>query len=292
MNEQLPDLLQVLYPFNANHWQSPHGSLHYIDEGEGEPIVFLHGNPSWSFLYRDLVLGLRGRFRCLALDHLGCGLSDKPAAGPYTLAAHIERACSWIESLQLKRFRLVVHDWGGAIGFGVADRMADRIISIHVLNTAAFVFKPVPRRIALCRIPLAGTLAIRGGNLFAIKATELTTVQPLAQAVRDGYLWPYRSWADRVAIDAFVRDIPTSPRHRSWATLQAIESSLSRWRDQPVQILWGMQDWCFHTEVLKRWRELLPSAEVHEFVAAGHYITEDVGPQLIERIADFAAQRL
>jgi haloalkane dehalogenase len=288
MNPALPDLLQVLYPFSPQYHSCSEGKLHYIDEGCGEPLVFLHGNPTWSFFYRNLILDLQDSYRCLALDHLGCGLSDKPQQARYTLDGHIGRACDWLRGLGLESFQLVVHDWGGAIGFGVARELQGMVSRIHVLNTAAFPFRPVPWRIAMCRIPLLGSYAIRQHNLFARKATELTTVEPLAPAVRDGYLFPYANAASRLAIDAFVKDIPTSPRHRSWATLKAIEESLGAWRERPLQIIWGMQDWCFHSGVLQRWRELLPDAPVHTIEQAGHYLTEDAPEEICTQIRAFA----
>lgn len=283
MND-LPDWLKVLYPFDGHAWQSSEGRLHYVDEGDGHPVVMLHGNPTWSFFYRDLILALRPDCRCLALDHLGCGLSDKPQNAEYTLAGHIRRTVEWLEQLKLDQFHLVVHDWGGAIGFGVARELADRVSGISILNTAAFRFPTIPMRIGVCRVPLMGTLAVRGGNAFVKGATRMTTVNPLSEAVRDGYLFPYQTWADRVAIDAFVKDIPLSKSHRSWKTLLSIEESLSMWATRPVQILWGMRDWCFHEPILREWTQWLPDAEIHRFDEAGHFLLEDAGEQIFPLI--------
>lgn len=287
--EQLPQLLRVLYPFEPHLHPTAEGNLHYVDEGQGDAIVFLHGNPTWSFFYREVILALRSRYRCLALDHLGCGLSDKPQQAHYRLAGHIERALSWLQSLQLKRFHLVVHDWGGAIGMGVAKAIPDQVHSLTILNTAAFPFPSIPPRIAACRIPLLGKLAVRGANLFAVKATELTTVQPLSPAAKDGFLFPYGSWANRVAIHAFVKDIPMSKRHPSWQCLYEIGDSISRWRKHPVQIIWGMQDWCFHTGILDEWQRRLPEAVVHRIDDAGHYLIEDAPETVIGLLSEFLA---
>lgn len=285
MNGNLPPWLQVLFPYSPHFHDSPEGKLHYVDEGTGVPIVFLHGNPTWSFYYRNLIAGLRDRFRCLALDHLGCGLSDKPQSARYTLAGHVERARAWIDSLGIQAFHLVVHDWGGAIGFGLAAAQPEKILSIQVLNTAAFPFPTIPPRIAACRIPVIGKIGVRGANLFAVKATQLTTVTPLPPAVCDGYLYPYNNWANRVAIHAFVKDIPMNRFHRSWKTLNEIAGSLQQWRDRPVQLLWGMQDWCFHQGILAEWQRRLPNAVRHEFVSAGHYILEDAGEAVMDAIS-------
>ena len=286
MND-LPPWLQVLYPFSPRAHRSAEGRLNYVDEGQGPAVVMLHGNPTWSFFYRELILGLRDRNRCLALDHLGCGLSDKPQGDVYTLGGHIDRACDWLAATGVEAFHLVVHDWGGAIGMGLADRFRERVRSIHILNTAAFAFPSLPARIAACRIPLAGTLAVRGGNAFARAATRMTTVAPLSPAVRSGYLYPYGNWHDRVAIDRFVKDIPMRASHRSWPVLKEIEDSLPFWKGKPVQIIWGMQDWCFHERILKAWERILPDAEIHRLGEAGHYLLEDAGEAVLSRIRGY-----
>ncbi|MEX0321294.1 MAG: alpha/beta fold hydrolase [Puniceicoccaceae bacterium] len=284
---QLPPRLEVLYPFSQNRFESPEGVLNYVDEGEGEAVVMIHGNPTWSFFYRNLVLDLRDTFRCLALDNLGCGLSEKPQKGDYTLAGHISRTCDWIESLGLESFHLVVHDWGGPIGLGMADKFSDRVKSITLMNTAAFEFPSLPGRIAVCRIPLLGALLVRGLNGFAKGATQMTTVQPLAEAVQEGYLYPYKSWHDRVAIHRFVKDIPMNKSHVSWETLKDLEHSLEKWRHAPVRILWGSQDWCFHERILRVWESILPDADVQRFTEAGHYLMEDAGDAIIAEVRRF-----
>ena len=143
---ELPPRLKVLYPFEGKSFASSGGNLHYLDEGEGSAILMFHGNPTWSFFYRDVVLNLRTTNRCLALDNLGCGFSDKPQKADYTLAGHIDRASEWVESLGLESMHVVVHDWGGPIGLGMAARFSDRIKSISILNTAAFPFPTIPAR--------------------------------------------------------------------------------------------------------------------------------------------------
>lgn len=284
---ELPPWLKVLYPFEARTHACPDGRLHYVDEGRGSAVVMFHGNPTWSFFYRDLILELRPSNRCLALDHLGCGLSDKPQRADYALQAHIDRATRWLESRDAGPFHLVVHDWGGPVGLGVAAAMKGQLTRLTILNTAGFAFPAIPKRIAACRIPLAGTLMVRGANAFVEAATRMTTVNPLSEAVKAAYRLPYGSWADRVAVNAFVKDIPMRRGHRSWKTLQAVESSLPGLRDIPVQVIWGLQDWCFHTGILAEWEKRLPEAEVHRIAEAGHYLMEDAGERVIQRIGAF-----
>src|SRR5207237_1308320 len=144
-----------------------------------------------------------------------------------------------------RRITLVVHDWGGAIGLGVAGRDPERFARLLILNSAAFPGGPMPLRIALCRTPLLGELAVRGLNAFALAATVTTTVRPLAPEVKRGLLAPYGSWYDRIAIHRFVMDIPTAPTHPSYAALAAVERGLERLRSLPATLVWGERDWCF-----------------------------------------------
>ncbi len=284
----LPPRLKVLYPFAANWCSNPEGRLHYVDAGEGEAVVMLHGNPTWSFFYRDLILAMQGNHRCLALDHLGCGLSDKPQEADYTLEGHIQRACDWLGQTGIDGFHLIVHDWGGAIGFGLADRLGEKIKGITILNTAAFAFPSIPFRIAVCRFPVIGSLLVKGANAFVLGATRMTTVQPLSPAVAEGFRYPYGSWNDRVAVHRFVRDIPMRPSHPSWNVLQSVEESLPQWNAVPVQIVWGMHDWCFHAQFLQQWEARYPHASVHRMENSGHYLFEDEGQRAIECIQAFS----
>src|SRR4051812_3127859 len=156
-----------LYPFEPSFLSVGSHQLHYLDEGAGSPLLFVHGNPTWSFYWRNLILGLRDKYRCIAIDHIGCGLSDKPQDYNYTLEQRIDDLCEIVERLDLRGATLVAHDWGGAIGLGTVQRLRDQFGRIILFNTAAFPPPFVPWRIAVCRTPLFGTLAVRGLNVFA-----------------------------------------------------------------------------------------------------------------------------
>jgi len=285
---QLPYWLKEHYPFDSHCFET--GSeqrLHYVDEGNGVPLVMLHGNPTWSFFYRKPVLAFREKYRCLALDHLGCGLSDKPADASYRLDAHIKRTIAWLDQLGLDSINLVVHDWGGAIGFGVARRIPERIRSITIFNTAAFPSPRIPKRIALCRFPFLGQLLVQGLNAFALAATRMTTVHPLSPEIRKAYLYPYRTWADRKAVYRFVRDIPMHSKHPSYPELEAIKLALPQFRKKNIQICWGGKDWCFNRSFYERFLEVFPEARYEFFPAAGHYLLEDEGPNIISLMDGF-----
>ena len=266
------------YPFAA-HWQAlDAGRMHYVDEGPrtGEVVLCLHGNPTWSFFYRRLVLGLCDTRRVIAPDHIGCGMSDKPAGWSYTLTAHIENLEALVLALDLRRITLVLHDWGGAIGMGLARRHPERIARLVILNTAAFRSSAMPWRIRVCRTPLLGGFLVQRMNAFAGLATRMAVARaPLTRSAREGLLAPYRSSHERVAIRRFVEDIPTTPAHPSWPELEAIESSLARFAALPACIVWGERDWCFTPRFREEWMRRFPLAEVHKLEGAGHYLLED-----------------
>lgn len=292
----LPPAVRAEYPFIGNLFEQPPGTqrsastvqMHYLDEGKGPVVLMLHGNPTWSFFYRNLVNALvAAGFRCIVPDHIGCGLSDKPSNYPYVLERRIEDVERLVDHLRIDRFSLVVHDWGGAIGCGFAGRRPDALEKLVVLNTAAFRSKRIPRRISLVKLPIVGELAIRGLNGFARPAVTMAVESPLAKHVRDGYLWPYQNWADRVATWNFVKDIPLHKRHASYAMLLEVEKDLSELAKKPTQIVWGAKDFCFNLHFFEQWRKLFPEAETHLHETSGHYILEDGGALVQTQILSF-----
>jgi haloalkane dehalogenase len=251
----------------------------------------LHGNPTWSFLFRDLVSAASAAgMRAIAPDHIGCGLSDKPQSYGYHLADHIDNLEVLLnEHLGLTDMDLVVHDWGGAIGMGYAVRHPGRVRRLVAMNTAAFLGGSCPRRIWLVRTPVLGELLVRGANAFARSAVRMATSRKggLPPAVRAGYLAPYDSYANRIATLQFVRDIPADARHPTWATLEQIDAGLERLRDHPLLLCWGMRDFCFGETFLDMWIERFPSAVVHRVERAGHYLLEDAGDEVRAAILAF-----
>jgi len=285
---QIPEWLAQEYPFVPRTFTTPGGArMSYVDEGprRDEAVLMLHGNPTWSFYYRKLIHDLAPGMRCIAPDHIGMGLSDQPEHYDYTLATRIADVEALVASLGLRRIHLVVHDWGGAIGFGFAARRPELIGRIVVLNTAAFGSKRIPFRIALCKLPGLGPLLVRGLNGFAWPATWMAMHRrKLTAEQRRGYLFPHGSWAARVAVSAFVQDIPLDATHRSWKTLAATEAGLGQFRDRHILIVWGGQDFCFDDSFLARWREHFPAATCVRLADAGHYVLEDAANEVIPLI--------
>jgi len=277
-----------LFPFESRFFTIDGVRMHFVDEGAGPAIVLLHGNPTWSFYYRDLIKGLRDRFRVIAVDHIGCGLSDKPQNYLYTLATHIENFSRLMDHLKLDRVTLGVHDWGGPIGIGWATKSPQRVERLVVFNTAAFLGGKMPLRIRMCGWPVIGGLLVAGLNGFARPAVHMACKDKsrMTPDVAAGYVRPYDSWANRIAILRFVQDIPYSPRVPSHTVLQEIESRLPLLRNKPMSIFWGMKDFCFTPAFLNQWIGHFPDAKVHRLADAGHYVVEDAYELIIPILRD------
>lgn len=277
------------YPFESHYLDLEGLRYHYLDEGEGEPLLFVHGNPTWSFAWRHLVRELSPNYRVLAVDHMGCGFSAKPQKYDYTLATHLSNLQRFVEALNLNRITLIAHDWGGAIGMGTAGRLPERFSRFVLLNTAAFRSQRIPWRIAVCRWPILGPLGVRGLNLFSRAALRMAVNHPesLTPAARRGYLAPYNCWSHRVAVQRFVEDIPLKPSHSSYQTLVEVEENLTRFRKSPMRLIWGMQDWCFTPEFLREFQQRFPQAEAIALDDVGHYVFEDARDRLPGLIQEF-----
>lgn len=290
----MKDALKNYYPFTGRNLDLDGLSYHYLDEGAGEPVVMVHGNPSWSFYYRNLVLALRVRYRCIVPDHIGCGFSDKPGDDryDYTLSRRIDDLERLIDSLKLEgKINLVVHDWGGMIGMGYASRHPERIGRIVILNTAAFHLpkeKTFPLGLKICRDTLLGTLLVRGFNAFSVGASIVGCKKhPMPNELMQAYRAPYDSWANRIATLRFVQDIPLAPGDRNYALVSEIADGLHRFSEIPMAIFWGELDFVFDTTFLAEWKRRFPKAEVHSYADAGHYILEDMKDEVVPFIADF-----
>jgi len=282
----------ALYPFEP-HWLTlPSGHrMHYVDEGprEAPVILMLHGNPTWSFYWRRLILALSPSHRVIAPDHIGCGKSDKPGDDTYSyrLAQRVEDIEALVERLGLQNLTLAVHDWGGMIGMGWAHRHPELVARLVVLNTAAFPMpstKRLPASLWLARDTGAGALLVRGFNAFARGATRLAVTRVrLPKEVRDGLCAPYDSWDHRRAVLRFVQDIPLKESDRSFSLVREVGEHLHQFNDRPVLICWGDRDFVFDDHFLRVWKSALPDAEVHQFPDCGHYVLEDA-PSEIEAL--------
>ncbi len=281
------------YDFSGNFFETKTGyKMHYLDEGprrDDVPLLLLHGNPTWSFFYRKIIKCLSSEKRCIAPDHIGCGLSEKPNFRnfPYDLQTHSGNLIDLLDDLGVKKVILVLHDWGGAIGLTAFRNQPEQIEKIVLLNTAAFPSTDVPKRILLCRTPVLGQILVRGLNGFAGPATWMATSKGLSKEAKNGLLHPYRSWQDRVAVWRFVKDIPYEKDHPSLKLLQDTSEKLNSFRSTPVMTCWGMRDFCFSPKFLEAWKDRWPHMMVHEMHHAGHYVLEDSYEECEARMKPF-----
>ena len=294
------------YPFVPQRIDIRPGiAMSYLDEGprDGEVIVMLHGNPSWSYYWRHLVLGLcdpasNRQYRCIVPDHVGMGLSDKPDdaadAAPrydYTLQSRVDDLAMLLERLGITgSVTLAVHDWGGMVGFGWALSHMPQVQRLVVLNTAAFPLpaaKPMPWQLSLGRDSRIGGWAIRRFNLFARGAAWLGTERRLPAAVRKAYIAPYQGWEAAISTLRFMQDIPLREGDPAWPLVAETGRRLAEFADRPAFIGWGLRDFVFDRHFLDGFRRALPRAEVHAFEDAGHYVLEDKHEVLVPAIRAF-----
>jgi haloalkane dehalogenase len=283
-----------LFPFRRNFLDLNGQKYHYLNEGSGEPVVMVHGNPSWSFYYRNLVTELSHQYQCIVPDHIGCGLSDKPddLHYDYTLAQRINDLETLLDHLNIKEnITLVVHDWGGMIGMGYAARHPERIKRLVILNTAAFHLpdtKKFPLPLWICKNTYIGTVLVRGFNAFSSIASYVGVKRnPMPAAIRKAYVAPFDSWKNRISTLRFVQDIPLKPGDRNYQLVEHIDQSLQKFQTIPTVICWGLQDFVFDEHFLTLWKQKMPHAQVHEFEDCGHYILEDASNQVINIIQKF-----
>ena len=283
-----------LYPFENNFLELHGLQYHYLDEGQGDPVVMVHGNPSWSFYYRDLAKSLRDRYRVIVPDHIGCGLSEKPGDGDYsyTLKQRVDDLEALLENLDVReRITLVVHDWGGMIGMAYAARHPQRIARLVILNTAAFHLptgKQLPLALKICRDTKLGAFLVLKMNLFALLAARVGCKRkPMSATLRGAYCAPYDTPSDRIATLRFVQDIPLEPGDPGYDLVSDVEAGLARFAGLPMVICWGLKDFVFDRHFLNEWQQRFPDAEVHSFADCGHYILEDAKDEVIPIIERF-----
>lgn len=275
-----------LYPFDGHRTEIGGHGYHYLDEGSGETLVMVHGNPTWSIYYRRLVLAFRGRYRILVPDHIGCGFSDKPgdANYRYTLSQRVDDLEEFLNKTGAgNTLTLVLHDWGGMIGMAYAVRHPERVKRLVLMNTAAFHLPDsmrLPASLWSVRNTRFGAWCVQRFNLFARGATWMTTTKRMPKPLRDAYCAPYGTYDERIATLRFVQDIPLQPGDAAYDTVSQVEAGLGLFAKTPVLLLWGMKDFVFSPKVLQVFERHWPHAQVHRFAGAGHYVLEDAADEI------------
>ena len=271
--------------------------LHYVDEGPrgGEPVVMLHGSPTWAYVYRRFIRALADAgYRAVAHDQMGFGRSDKPLREPeYSLARHVAHFGALMEELELDGVTLVLHDWGGPVGLAWAVEHPERVRRLVVLNSFTgrlprALKEPLPFR--LNRAPVIGELVVKGAHLFVrggVLRVSLVRRERLGADERAAYFAPHPSWDSRCGILAYHRLIPWRDSTPAAEAGRRVEAGLAALAGCPALVVWACRDPGFPPEILACWRDLLPVAEVHELEDVGHLLQEDAHERVVPLLLDF-----
>jgi pimeloyl-ACP methyl ester carboxylesterase len=286
------------WPYQPRWLNTPDGTLHYVDEGDRQapPIVLLHGNPTWAYLYRNFIPALvAGGYRVIAPDFLGFGRSDKPSdRSLYTAPRHVQRLSLLLDSLDLHDVTVLGQDWGGPLGFAWAGANPDRIAALVVLNT--FCHRPTEpvhlmAALRVFRTPIAGELAIKGAHAFVhgfLFRGGVLHRDRITRSVRRAYLAPHPSWSSRTGILEFPRQLPDGPQAPISAWLGDAHDRLVALADRPVLIIWAEQDPAFTPQMLEElWLPDFPDAQLLRLPEAGHYLQEDAYELIVPRLLEF-----
>ncbi len=275
----------ALFPFDSHYLETGNGKLHYVDQGNGDPILFVHGTPSWSFLYRELIQSLSSGYRCIAPDHLGFGLSDKPDTFSGTPEAHCENLILLIDSLQLENITLVVHDFGGPIGLGAAIQRPDKIKNIVVFNTWLWETKDDPAVKKIDRMLHSGFgkflyLRMNFSPKYLLKQ-GFHNKKALTKRIHRQYLGPFPDRSSRLGPWKIGLGLSGSSSwyKTQWEALDTLSSK--NW-----MIIWGIQDAFLDATYADRWRKRLPQASFHS-IQAGHFLQEEKPDSCIQHLRTF-----
>jgi haloalkane dehalogenase len=281
-----PWLDKQLYPFSAHYFDLNGQKLHYLDEGKGDALVFIHGTPTWSFMYRDLIKGLRQNYRCLALDHLGFGLSDKPKNYPYSAQKHAENLENWLNSLNLENFTLIIHDFGGVLGFNYALKYPEKIKNLIVFNTFLWSSEGEPKFEKFKKILKNPVLPFlyRYFNFSArfILPKGFEDKKKLSKTLHQHYLKPFSKVSEREGTLGFVKALLNE---QAW--FNQLWQERAKLLDKEILLLWGMKDEFLTEEYLEKIKHNFSHSQVHTFADCGHFVPEEIGDALVPIFQDF-----
>lgn len=281
-----------LFPFTPHYYSHQGVDLHYVDEGSGDPVAMIHGDPTWGFLYRNFVPPLSQRYRCIVPDQMGMGKSAVPQERSlYRLEQHCANLEALLLHLDVRDITLVLHDWGGPVGLGFATRQPERIKRLVLMNTWAFApwpGGPFPRLLEIIRSERGEAFVLRKNGYLepALSGTTYHT-EKLTNAVMEAYRAPFPTPESRLAMLCWSRDIPVQETDVSYAEMKRIENRLSLFQEIPILLVWGMQDPVIPASVLRHWQRLFPHATTREIEDASHFLQEDAPERIVQWIEKF-----
>ena len=286
------ETFEGLYPFTPHYYSRQGLDIHYVDEGSGEPIVMVHGDPTWGFLYRNFIPALSQHHRCIVPDQMGMGKSAVPQERSlYRLEQHCANLEALLLHLDLHDITLILHDWGGPVGLGFATRHPERIKRLILMNTWAFApwpGGPFPRLLEIIRSERGEAFVLRKNGYLepALKGTTYHS-ENLTNVILEAYRAPFPTPESRLAMLCWSRDIPVQETDVSYAEMKRIEDGLPQFSETPVLLVWGMQDPVIPPSILHRWQQLYPRATTHEIEDASHFLQEDAPERIVPWIETF-----
>ena len=286
------ETFEGLFPFTPHYYSYRGLDMHFVDEGSGEPVVMVHGDPTWGFLYRTFIPPLSQRYRCIVPDQMGMGKSSVPQERSlYRLEQHCANLEALLLHLDVRDITLVLHDWGGPVGLGFATRHPERIKRLVLMNTWAFApwpGGPFPRLLEIIRSDRGEAFVLRKNGYLepALLGTTYHS-EKLTSNVMEAYRAPFPTPESRLAMLCWSRDIPVQENDVSYAEMKRIERGLSLFSGIPVLLVWGMQDPVISKQVLYRWQQLYPHATTHEIEDASHFLQEDAPERIVQWIEKF-----
>ena len=280
------------FPFAPHYYDVNGFAMHFVDEGSGEPILLVHGDPTWGYLYRKFIPILSLRYRCIVPDHMGMGKSGTPQEPyPYRLWHHIANLEALLVGLNLDNLTLVLHDWGGPVGLGFATRHPHRIKRLVLMNTWAFApwpSGPFPRLLELIRSERGEKFVLEKNGYLEPALLGTTHYQEnLTKKVLEAYRAPYPTPTSRLALLCWSRDIPVSEQDPSWGEMKQIEQGLAQFIRTPTLLVWGMRDPVLPPSVLHMWQRIYPQATAYQIDDAGHFLQEDAPERIVTWIEEF-----
>ncbi|MEK7705841.1 MAG: alpha/beta fold hydrolase [Myxococcota bacterium] len=290
---QVDTSLARLLPFASHVREVSGGWMHFVDEGQGAPLLLVHGNPTWSYLYRDIVGPLAARHRVVVPDHLGFGLSERPAGASYALPWHIANLRDLVLGLDLHDLTLVLHDWGGPIGLGAALELGDRVRRLVLMNTWAWRLPsgaPIAPILAAIREPERGERLVLEHNFLVEQGIPggIYHRDRVTQSLLEAYRRPTADAESRRAILTLVRSIPVGAAGAAAETMAGIERGLASLH-LPTLLIWGQRDPVFPPATVTVWQRLLPQATVAWLAEASHFLQEDAPQEIATLLLDWVA---
>jgi len=292
-----PEWLRQMYPWEQRELTVNGQRMAYVDEGpeSAPPVLLLHGNPTWGFLYRDFVEPLKGAgYRVIVPDCIGAGYSSKPRHdGCYSIARHIADLVSLIDQLQLKNFTVVGQDWGGPHGMGASLQRLDRLAAQVWMNTWFFTdhlgsFHQSPRPWRTWHAPIIGPICMKHFKILSHGGTSTISKRGMTTLEKRGYHHIYDEPDSETVVMTWPRSIPLRAGDRGWADMRRIETQLHRLSQTPILVIWGLNDKVFDAPYRDHMMKLLPHAEGPiNFDRASHYLQDDRGPDIVAAMIPF-----